>query len=455
MDYSSTESTLSPFSPPSPGYNYSYDPLSAVTLQAGWRFTAQYSQPITEAYVYCDGVTGTPGYLLSLQADAGGLPSGTPLAGTSSFAPVTGWNDVPFSAPVPVAAGNVYHLVVQGNAAAGITNTNCAIFELSSQPDYYYYPRDGTQDSQLDSEENGGTGWSSLAEEPVFLVNYSGSWSGNPYSSAMNISSGYGNILPAEEYFTVPTDMTIGSVGTFAAGSPFGSASAATLSWTLSNPGAVTNLATGILSTNSSLGTTLNWVDTPISPLSLSSGVSYQITFSENGSYFYLFAESTTLNQSPFTDASYGGTGSYEGNTYMSMGPCAPSCAPGPANNPSADLAFRFLVVNFTPTPTPTSTPALSCDTFYVSKNILVSGQGAVTLQVDSCQYPGPFSLKIYNSAGEHIKTLDDRRLFAPLRQTYSWDGTNKNGSFCASGVYVLFLVEPAGTKTKRIIWVR
>ncbi len=103
-------------------------------------------------------------------------------------------------------------------------------------------------------------------------------------------------------------------------------------------------------------------------------------------------------------------------------------------------------------TPTPTSTPLPSCDEFYVSKNAFPPTNGPVSIYVSYCQYPGNYSLRIYNSAGEHIKTLDERHLEAPISASYHWDGKNKYGDPCASGVYLFYLTEPYNRKIKRIL---
>ncbi len=102
---------------------------------------------------------------------------------------------------------------------------------------------------------------------------------------------------------------------------------------------------------------------------------------------------------------------------------------------------------------TPTPTPAV-VDIFYVSKNVFVPSN-PVSIFVEYSLYPGFYELRIYNSAGEHIKTLDSRFLEGPVSQSYLWDGTNKYGDSCASGVYLINLVEPFGTKTKRVLWVK
>ena len=49
----------------------------------------------------------------------------------------------------------------------------------------------------------------------------------------------------------------------------------------------------------------------------------------------------------------------------------------------------------------------------------------------------------------------DDLRLTVPVDKIYSWDGTNKYGDACASGVYILYLIEPFDRKVKRILLVR
>jgi hypothetical protein len=68
-------------------------------------------------------------------------------------------------------------------------------------------------------------------------------------------------------------------------------------------------------------------------------------------------------------------------------------------------------------------------------------------------EYPGMMALRIYNSAGEHIKTLYDETLTQPLSPTVvNWDGTNKFGQKVASGVYVVYLQKPLGRALARLI---
>jgi len=105
-----------------------------------------------------------------------------------------------------------------------------------------------------------------------------------------------------------------------------------------------------------------------------------------------------------------------------------------------------------TATPTPTF-PIF--DVFTVSQNLFKPSNGPVTVQVAYSVFPGDYSLKIYNSAGEHIRTLDSQYLTSAIKGTYQWDGKNKYGEDCSSGVYVFYLSEPYSKKIKRVLLVR
>ena len=124
-----------------------------------------------------------------------------------------------------------------------------------------------------------------------------------------------------------------------------------------------------------------------------------------------------------------------------------------PTNTPTVTPTFT-PTATATPTPpltsTPTNTP-INADIFDVTKNVLRTGE-SVPIFVDYTTYPGQYELRIYNSAGEHIKTLDSQQLTGPVSQWYSWDGKNKYGADCATGVYVFYLIEPFSAKTKKIL---
>jgi hypothetical protein len=131
-----------------------------------------------------------------------------------------------------------------------------------------------------------------------------------------------------------------------------------------------------------------------------------------------------------------------------------------PVNTPTPTLSPTITptpTVTRSPTITPTPTATLpTADVFYVSANAYnPTKDNPVSICVEYSQFPGEYDLWIYNTAGEHIKTLDHQELSAPISQSYTWDGTNKYNDKCASGVYLFYLIEPFETKMKRIALIR
>jgi flagellar hook assembly protein FlgD len=94
-------------------------------------------------------------------------------------------------------------------------------------------------------------------------------------------------------------------------------------------------------------------------------------------------------------------------------------------------------------------------DIFYVSKNAMRPFSGPVSIYVQYPSAPGSYSLNIYNTAGELVKKLDSTHLQAPIAQSYLWDGANKYGSPCASGMYLLSLSTSFDHKMKRVLIIR
>jgi flagellar hook assembly protein FlgD len=73
-----------------------------------------------------------------------------------------------------------------------------------------------------------------------------------------------------------------------------------------------------------------------------------------------------------------------------------------------------------------------------VSQNLNTPSSGPVLISIGIFIYPGNFSLRIYNSVGEVIRTLEDTNLTGVWTKTYSWDGTNAHGARVASGIYII-----------------
>jgi len=121
------------------------------------------------------------------------------------------------------------------------------------------------------------------------------------------------------------------------------------------------------------------------------------------------------------------------------------------------------LTRTITPTPTPTPTFDLTvigtavdpCNAFFADQNLFHPSQGPLSIVVGQCTYPGTFSLKVYNTAGEQVRTLDEGQLTGFWQRAYPWDGRNQKGEDCASGVYLLRLVGPKTTKALRVLLVR
>ena len=124
-----------------------------------------------------------------------------------------------------------------------------------------------------------------------------------------------------------------------------------------------------------------------------------------------------------------------------------------PTDTPTlTPCGYPGLTCTPTATPTPTNTLVYT-DIFEVSKNVFRHSD-PVSIFVMYTPYPGFYQLSVYNSAGEHIRTLDARAMDGPVSFSYLWDGTNKNGEECASGIYLLDLIEPNSRKIKKVLLV-
>jgi flagellar hook assembly protein FlgD len=115
--------------------------------------------------------------------------------------------------------------------------------------------------------------------------------------------------------------------------------------------------------------------------------------------------------------------------------------------------------MSWTPTASvsPTANPALGLvDVFNVNLNVFnTTTQGSVSIYVGYSQAGTPYSLKVYNSAGEFIMDLSQKDTSTPIFTSYLWNGRNFRGDACASGIYILYLVEPYDRKLKRLILIR
>lgn len=161
--------------------------LNAPGKKISYRFTCQEGMDLAAAAVFCTQAENPPAYLISLQADEHGHPSGTPLA-SSHFVPrPESWTTVPLS-HVPLIEGKVYHLVVEQDALRGgghpvgmIGPANYAAF-LSTDILNHLHCSDGTPDKNTNVLSSEGSRWRELDQEPVYALYGEGnSLQGNPY----------------------------------------------------------------------------------------------------------------------------------------------------------------------------------------------------------------------------------------------------------------------------------
>jgi hypothetical protein len=84
---------------------------------------------------------------------------------------------------------------------------------------------------------------------------------------------------------------------------------------------------------------------------------------------------------------------------------------------------------------------------FSRSTRIEYSIQDAVSMQ--------PVSIKVYNIAGDLVRTLVDKEVLSGTRLYTDWDARNDDGMLVSDGVYLCQLVTPAYKKTIKILFIK
>jgi hypothetical protein len=110
-----------------------------------------------------------------------------------------------------------------------------------------------------------------------------------------------------------------------------------------------------------------------------------------------------------------------------------------------------------TVTATPTGTALPPCqDSLFVSRNLYRprTGQPQLFVQASLCG-TGPCSVKIYNTAGEQIRTLIETSSQPPGPVQVNWDEKNKYGDLVASGVYILVFQFSNGVHVAKVAVLR
>lgn len=161
--------------------------LDAPGKKISYRFTCQENMDLAAASVFCAKAENPPAYLISLQADDHGHPSGTPLAFSNFIPRSKSWTTVPLSR-APVLKGKVYHLVVEQDTLRGgghpvgvIGPSNYASF-LSTDVLNHLHCNDGTPDPNTNVLLLEDGRWRELNQEPVYALYGEGNRiQGNPY----------------------------------------------------------------------------------------------------------------------------------------------------------------------------------------------------------------------------------------------------------------------------------
>jgi flagellar hook assembly protein FlgD len=95
-------------------------------------------------------------------------------------------------------------------------------------------------------------------------------------------------------------------------------------------------------------------------------------------------------------------------------------------------------------------------DSVSISKNLFRPAQETLAVSVTFACYPGQYDVKIYNSAGEFVRTLDSQYIRGPFSSSFPpWDGTNASGENVASGVYLFSITEPFKRRVAKVLLVR
>ena len=178
--------------------------LNTSDEKLSFRFTCQADINVTAAAVYCMDATKPPAYIVGLQEDNNGIPSGEFLTFSSYIPRPQSWSTVPLDS-VPLIKGKVYHLVVEQDVKRGgdhpvgtIGPDNCASF-LSTDVLNHIHPNDGSPDPQTNVLSFENDHWKPLDQEPVYALYGAGSQlQGNPYDDP-GIRPIYGNGDPKDK----------------------------------------------------------------------------------------------------------------------------------------------------------------------------------------------------------------------------------------------------------------
>src|SRR5579883_1955012 len=161
--------------------------LDSSNKKMSYCFTCQEDMDLSAASVFCVKAEKPPAYLVSLQEDDQGRPTGKPLASSHFIPRSETWVTAPLSR-VPLLKGRVYHLVVEpdvlrgGGHPVGIIDSSHFASFLSTDVLNRLHCGDGTPDPRANVLLFDKGQWKELGQEPVYALYGAGnSLQGNPY----------------------------------------------------------------------------------------------------------------------------------------------------------------------------------------------------------------------------------------------------------------------------------
>lgn len=188
--------------------------LSNQTKKADMRFTAQKTGVVNQIRVYLNNASnsGAINYRYGIQADNGGLPSGTYLGSQTAAFATTGWQTINLAAAVNVTLGTVYHIVIQYDS--GTTPNGSRYIDIrNSSPQNQLVPLTQIADNQQNTLFFDAS-WTIQNRQPIYLLGFNdGTYEGNPYDTSEQRSI-YGNNYEGE-YFSISSDKTISALNLY------------------------------------------------------------------------------------------------------------------------------------------------------------------------------------------------------------------------------------------------
>jgi hypothetical protein len=339
------------------GYN---DLALKMGVSGSERFTSRATTMVTEVALYLDSAVGSPEYQVSIQGDSNGLPNGVTMAGPATmecYAP--SWQTVYFSnGGANLTAGTVYHIVV--NPVLGYVNgTSWAVWRQGTVPGTQLYPNGQQVDPNMEIAQNLGSGWADVTGyEPLFVLVNSGNqpFDGVGYAVESDQEIYSGNTM-GQRFVVNGTPMRVKTIGAYVRenGSP-----TVNLSWSIQNVATTITVASGIFATPSQVGSSYQWVDTPIPSTLLPVGV-YRLVLSSTAAQGndYQWSLGYSGNDSfmnGYMALSYG-AGQFFGEN-STNGTSWQTTFNGLYTHYDDDFGFRMQEdTSATLTPTPTATP--------------------------------------------------------------------------------------------------